>query len=126
MGLGLASVTVIASLLCAVAAAVLHGMEDPDSPMVGVCLALLMLCATVYGGVIGRVTRERILLGGLIGGVVLLGAMFILSYIPTGVAGLYPNTLALPLRVAAVLFTTLGTYLGAHLPSPRRKRAAHR
>lgn len=118
---GLAVVAVCASLLCAIGAAVLSQLADPDTPLLATALVLLMLLCTLYGGFVGVFTKERVLLGGLLGGLLptllsALGAALLPDTLPH-----LPSALVSALRGAMVLFVLFGVYLGVHLPAARKK-----
>ena len=107
-----------ALLLALIGAGVLSALPDPDTSLLPLGLSILLLSALLMGLVIGKRTGDRLLPGGLLGGLLLLGIMYVLSF-PfahrEGVA--LPGALALPLRGAVRLFCLLGSYLGGHFPS---------
>lgn len=112
--------------LALLGAALLCSLPDPDTPLLPMSLAILLLSALLLGLVIGKRTGERLLLGGLMGGALLLGVMFLMSFpFSSGGEHLLPSSLGLPLRGAVLLFTLLGSYLGGHFPvrsSTRRSK----
>lgn len=114
-----------ALLLALIGAGILAALPDPDTPLLPLGLFILLLSALLMGLVIGKRTGERLLPGGLLGGVLLLGIMYVLSFpFANGDGTALPTSLALPLRGAVLLFCLLGSYLGGHFPSraPMRRK----
>ncbi|MBQ7337787.1 MAG: TIGR04086 family membrane protein [Clostridia bacterium] len=116
----------VSVLFCAVASAISAGilcsLPDPDTPLPAVSLIILLLGAVLGGGCVGKLTGERPLIGGICCGLLLLLVMLIFSFIPAREDSLFRTTYAMLLRLALVLFSVLGAYLGSHLPTRRTRK----
>ena len=102
----------------ALAASLLCMHPDPMQILGSVGAALWLLCALLGGLVVGRVGGARFAVSGFAYGLVLLLISLAASTL-LGAAPLFSTTTVWLLRVAAVVFCLLGSYLGAHLPTRR-------
>ena len=119
IGLGSAAALAAGGVLLFLGAWILSSLSDPDGAMAALSMVILLLCSLLCGGVISRTVGHRALICGLCGGAVMLILLFLLSFLAAGQSAVFSPSAVIWLRVAAVVFSLFGAFLGSNLPKRR-------
>ena len=122
LGIGLLSAVLLCTVGSVIATALLLTLPDPTSPLPAVATAILLLGSLIGAAVSGKLCGGRVLLCGLGMGALLLILMFLSTSLLGQTKSLYTPTATYLLRGAVALFSLLGAYLGARMPTRRARR----
>ena len=122
LGIGLFIAVLLCTVGSVIATALLLTLPDPSSPLPAVATAILLLGSLIGAAVAGKNSDGRVLLCGLCMGALLLFIMFLSTSLLGENKSLYTPTATYLLRGAVVLFSLLGAYLGARMPTRRVRR----